>query len=78
MKYPPWNSTPSMDVKRKTYEKMREEIAGHRQDAKSAHIIARQYRQKADDATSEKKVTDKKILHLTKKQKAFEEGKKAG
>ena len=78
MKYPPWNTTPSMGDKRKYYENMREEIANHRQGAINSDIIARQYRLKADEATSEKKVTDKKILHLTKKQKAIEEGKKAG
>ena len=77
-KFPPWNRTASIDDRRKYYEKMRDEIANHRQNAKSAQIVARQYKQKAEDATSEKKVTDKKILHLTKKQKAIEEGKKAG
>ena len=78
MRFPPWSQTPSMGEKRKYYEKMRDEIAIHRESAKSAHIIARQFRKKADEATSEKKVTDQKILHLTKKQKAIEEGKKAG
>ena len=57
---------------------MREEIAGYRQSAKNSNIIARQYRRKADEATEDKKESDKKLLHLTEKQKALEETKMAG
>ena len=78
MIHPPWNQTPSQGEKRKHYEAMREEIAGHRQAAKNSNIMARQYRRKADEATEDKKESDKKLLHLTEKQKALEETKKAG
>ena len=67
-----------MDEKRRHYEEMRSELASYRESARSAHIVSRQYRKKAEEATTEKKVADKKLLHLTKKQKAIEEGKKAG
>ena len=67
-----------MDEKRRHYEEMRSELAIYRESARSAHIVSRQYRKKAEEAPTEKKVADKKLLHLTKKQKAIEEGKKAG
>ena len=67
-----------MDEKRRHYEEMRSELASYRESARSANIVSRQYRKKAEEATTEKKVADKKLLHLTKKQKAIEEGKKAG
>ena len=78
MLHPPWNRTPSIDDKRRHYEAMREEIANHKLSAKSSGIVARKYKKKAEEATADKKVSDKKLLHLTKKQKAIEEGKKAG
>ena len=67
-----------MDEKRRHYEEMRSELASYRESARSANIVSRQYRKKAEEATTEKKVAEKKLLHLTKKQKAIEEGKKAG
>ena len=67
-----------MDEKRRHYEEMRSELANYRESARSANITSRQYRKKAEEATTEKKVADKKLLHLTKKHKATEEGKKAG
>ena len=67
-----------MDEKRRHYEEMRNELASYRESARSANIVSRQYRKKAEEATADKKVSDKKLLHLTKKQKAIEEGKKAG
>ena len=78
MLHPPWNRTASVDERRRHYEAMREEIASHRQSVRVSGATARQYREKAEEATTEKKVADKKLLHLTKKQKATEEGKKAG
>ena len=78
MLHPPWNRTASVDERRRHYEEMRSELASYRESARSARIVSRQYRKKAEEATTEKKVADKKLLHLTKKQKAIEEGKKAG
>ena len=78
MLHPPWDRVASHGDKRKYYEAMREEIAGHRQAAKNSNIMARQYRIKAEEATEDKKASDKNLLHLTEKQKILEETKKAG
>ena len=56
---------------------MREEIAGHRQSAKSSNIISKKYRRKADEAEAEKKLADRKLLKISREQKAADETKKA-
>ena len=57
---------------------MREEINNYKESAKSNRIMAKKYRDKADEATKENKTINKRLLTLSKKQKALDEAKKAG
>jgi hypothetical protein len=75
---PPWSRVSSHSDKKRHYEAMRDEINKAKTSASLARATAREYRSRAADAEEEKKASDKKLLHLTKKQKAIEEGKKAG
>ena len=76
--YPPWERVPSRDDTREYYEAMREEINSYKEAAKSNRIMAKKYRNKADEATKENKTINKRLLTLSKKQKALDEAKKAG
>ena len=76
--YPPWERVPSRDDTREYYEAMREEINNYKESAKSNRIMAKKYRNKADEATKENKTINKRLLTLSKKQKALDEAKKAG
>ena len=76
--YPPWERAPSRDDTREYYEAMREEINNYKESAKSNRIMAKKYRDKADEATKENKTINKRLLTLSKKQKALDEAKKAG
>ena len=76
--YPPWEKIPSRTDLKKYYEAMREEISGYKQSAQNSDITAKKYRQKADESSKENKTINKKILTLSKKQKALDEAKKAG
>ena len=76
--YPPWERVPSRDDTREYYEAMREEINNYKESAKSNLIMAKKYRNKADEATKENKTINKRLLTLSKKQKALDEAKKAG
>ena len=76
--YPPWERVPSRDDTREYYEAMREEINNYKESAKSNRILAKKYRNKADEATKENKTINKRLLTLSKKQKALDEAKKAG
>ena len=76
--YPPWERVPSRDDTREYYEAMREEINNYKESAKSNRIMAKKYRDKADEATKENKTINKRLLTLSKKQKALDEAKKAG
>ena len=76
--YPPWERVPSRDDTREYYEAMREEINNYKEAAKSNRIMAKKYRDKADEATKENKTINKRLLTLSKKQKALDEAKKAG
>ena len=76
--YPPWERVPSRDDTREYYEAMREEINNYKESAKSNRIMAKNYRDKADEATKENKTINKRLLTLSKKQKALDEAKKAG
>ena len=76
--YPPWERVPSRDDTREYYEAMREEINSYKESAKSNRIMAKKYRNKADEATKENKTINKRLLTLSKKQKALDEAKKAG
>jgi hypothetical protein len=76
--HPPWDRVASQGEKRQHYEAMRDEISRAKSSAGIAHKTARDFRHKAEEATENKKVSDKKLLHLTEKQKALEETKKAG
>ena len=75
---PPWNRVPGHSDKKRHYEAMRDEINRAKSSASIARATAREYKSRAADAEEEKKASDKKLLHLTRKQKAIEEGKKAG
>ena len=75
---PPWNRVASHNDKKKYYEEMRDEIGREKTSASHARATARDYRNRAADAAEEKKASDQKLLHLTKKQKALEETKMAG
>lgn len=77
MNYPTWNRVASHDEKKKHYEAMRQEINGYRNAAVAASVTARKYRQKAEEATTEKQVVDKKLLHITEEQKGIDERKRA-
>ena len=77
-RYPPWEKIPSRTDLKKYYEAMREEISGYKQSAQNSDITAKKYRQKADESSKENKTINKKILTLSKKQKALDEAKKAG
>ena len=77
-RYPPWEKIPSRTDLKKYYEAMREEISGYKQAAQNSSITAKKYRQKADESSKENKTINKKILTLSKKQKALDEAKKAG
>ena len=74
--YPPWERVPSRDDTREYYEAMREEINNYKESAKSNRIMAKKYRNKADEATKENKTINKRLLTLSKKQKALDEAKK--
>ena len=76
--YPEWGRIASRTELREYYESMREEISNYKASARNSGIIAKQYRQKADESTKENKVINKRLLTLTKKQKASGEAKKAG
>ena len=76
--YPPWERVPSRDDTREYYEAMREEINSYKEAAKSNRIMAKKYRNKADEATKENKTINKRLLTLSKKQKALDQAKKAG
>ena len=76
--YPPWERVPSRDDAREYYEAMREEINNYKESAKSNRIMAKKYRDKADEATKENKTINRRLLTLSKKQKALDEAKKAG
>ena len=76
--YQPWERVPSRDDTREYYEAMREEINNYKESAKSNRIMAKKYRNKADEATKENKTINKRLLTLSKKQKALDEAKKAG
>ena len=78
MNYPTWNRVASHDEKKKHYEAMRQEINGYRNAAVAASVTARKYRQKAEEAATEKQVVDRKLIQITKDQKAIDETKKAG
>ena len=77
-RYPTWEKIPSRTDLKKYYEAMREEISGYKQAAQNSSITAKKYRQKADESSKENKTINKKILTLSKKQKALDEAKKAG
>ena len=77
-RYPPWGSIASRTDLKKYYESMREEIAGYKQSAQNSDITAKKYRQKADESSKENKTINKRLLTLSKKQKAVGEAKKAG
>ena len=57
---------------------MRAEIAGYRNAANAASVTARKYRKEAEEAKTEKKVVDRKLIHISEQQKATDETKKAG
>ena len=76
--YPPWERVPSRDDTREYYEAMREEINNYKESAKSNRIMAKKYRNKADEAAKENKTINRRLLTLSKKQKALDEAKKAG
>jgi hypothetical protein len=76
--HPPWDRVASQGEKRQHYEAMRDEISRAKSSAGIAHKTARDFRHKAEEAKTEKKVAEKKLLHLTEKQKATEEQKKTG
>ena len=76
--YPPWDRVPSRSDAKEYYEAMREEINNYKESAKSNRIMAKKYRNKADEATKENKTINKRLLTLSKKQKALDEAKKAG
>ena len=75
--YPPWERVPSRDDAREYYEAMRGEISQYKEEAKSARIVSKQYRAQRDEISSENKVINKRLLTLSKKQKALDEAKKA-
>ena len=77
-RYPPWGSIASRTDLKKYYESMREEISGYKQSAQNSDITAKKYRQKADESSKENKTINKRLLTLSKKQKAVGEAKKAG
>ena len=76
--YPEWGRIASRTELREYYESMREEISNYKASARNSGIVAKQYKQKADESTKENKVINKRLLTLTKKQKASGEAKKAG
>tara|TARA_R100000306_G_C4337904_1_gene123699 strand:+ start:187 stop:606 length:420 start_codon:yes stop_codon:yes gene_type:complete len=76
--YPEWGRIASRTDLQKYYEGMRAEIAGYRNAASAASITARKYRKEAEEAKTEKKVVDKKLLHITERKKLTDETKKAG
>ena len=76
--YPEWGRIASRTELREYYESMREEISNYKASARNSGIIAKQYKQKADESTKENKVINKRLLTLTKKQKASGEAKKGG
>jgi len=78
MRCPPWDRVASRTELKKNYDSMREEIAGYQQAAKNSGIIARKYRIKADEATSEKKIADRQLLYISKQKKSKDEATKAG
>ena len=75
--YPPWDRVPSRSDAKEYYEAMREEINNYKESAKSNRIMAKKYSNKADEATKENKTINKRLLTLSKKQKALDEAKKA-
>ena len=76
--YPEWGRIASRTELREYYESMREEISNYKASARTSGIIAKQYRQKADESTKENKTINKRLLTLSKRQKASGEAKKAG
>ena len=56
---------------------MREEIGRYKEEARDARVVSKKYRNKAHEATKENKVINKRLLTLSKKQKALDEAKKA-
>ena len=77
-RYPEWGRIASRTELKNYYDAMREEISNHKEAAKSDRIIARKMRVKAEEATKENKTINKRLLTLSKKQKALDEAKKAG
>ena len=76
-RYPEWGRIASRTELKKCYESMREEISNHKEAAKSDRVIARKMREKADEAIKENKTINRRLLTLSKKQKALDEAKKA-
>ena len=76
--YPEWGRIASRTELREYYESMREEIIGYKESARTSGIVAKKYRQKADESSKENKTINKRLLTLSKKQKAAGEAKKAG
>ena len=73
---PPWNRVASPGEKKKHYDAMRAALSGAKAEAAQERWGARKNRDRADEAEAERKIADKKLLHLTKKQKAVDEQKK--
>ena len=76
--YPEWGRIASRTELQKYYEAMREEIIGYKAAARTSGIVAKKYKQKADESSKENKTINKQLLTLSKKQKATGEAKKAG
>ena len=74
---PPWNRVASPGEKKKHYDAMRAALSGAKAEASQERWTARKNRDRADEAEAGKKIADKKLLHLTKKQKAVDEQKKS-
>tara|TARA_Y100000590_G_scaffold440181_1_gene565262 strand:- start:809 stop:1219 length:411 start_codon:yes stop_codon:yes gene_type:complete len=76
--YPPWNRVAAHSEKKEYYERMRAEINSAKESSKIARQTARAYRTRADVVEKEKKIVDKKLLHITEQQKSKDEAVKAG